>query len=145
MTFWRDKALDELTHDEWELLCDGCAQCCLVQLEDDVTGEVHATAIACDLLDPHDCRCTRYPDRQRLVAECQTVRPDNIDAATWLPETCAYRRIANGQDLEWWHHLVSGSRATVHEAGISVRGRTVARRFVPPGAETEYVLNWVDR
>jgi uncharacterized protein len=123
--FWRRKRLDEMTGAEWESLCDGCARCCLLKLEDADTGEIAYTDIACRLLDARACRCTNYRNRQKHVPDCIRLQPSKIGEMGWLPSTCAYRLVAEGRDLHWWHPLVSGDPATVHEAGISVRGRVV--------------------
>jgi hypothetical protein len=124
--FWRVKALDEMSRDEWESLCDGCARCCLVKLEDEDTGDIHFTDIGCRLLDAKTCRCRDYPRRNHRVPDCVKLTPAAVRALTWLPVTCAYRLVAEGKDLPEWHPLVSGSSDSVHEAGVSVRGRVVA-------------------
>ena len=126
--YWRTKTLDEMTREEWEALCDGCARCCLIKLEDADTGEIAYTDIACRLLDLGRCRCTRYRQRLRLVPDCVDLTPENVRKLGWLPSTCAYRLLAEGRDLAWWHPLVSGDPETVHEAGISVRDRAVSER-----------------
>ncbi len=126
--YWRTKTLEEMTRAEWEALCDGCARCCLLKLEDEDTGEIAYTDIACRLLDTGTCRCTRYRQRLRLVPECVDLTPRQVRRLGWLPSTCAYRLVAEGRDLAWWHPLVSGDPETVHRAGISVRGRVVPER-----------------
>ncbi len=126
--YWRTKTLEEMTREEWEALCDGCARCCLIKLEDEETGEIAYTDIACRLLDVGTCRCTRYRQRLRLVRECVDLTPVQVRRFDWMPSTCAYRLVAEGRDLAWWHPLVSGDPETVHKAGISVRGRAVPER-----------------
>jgi uncharacterized protein len=121
--FWKTKALEEMTLDEWESLCDGCARCCLVKLEDEETGDVHYTDVGCTLLDAAGCRCRDYPNRQAKVPDCVRLTPDAVRRLSWLPQTCAYRLLAEGRDLYWWHPLVSGDPETVHAAGIAVRDR----------------------
>lgn len=121
--FWKTKTLEEMPPEEWESLCDGCAKCCLVKARSPTTGEVCYSNIACHLLDHETCRCTNYPQRSDLVSNCVTLTPAEVRAADWLPETCAYVLVAKGRDLEWWHHLKSGDRNTVHLAGESVRER----------------------
>jgi uncharacterized cysteine cluster protein YcgN (CxxCxxCC family) len=120
--FWRLKTLDEMTPAEWESLCDGCGRCCLNKLEDEETGAVAYTTIACDLLDCASCRCADYANRKARVPGCVQLTPDTVREIDWLPDTCAYLKVANGEDLAWWHPLVSGRPETVHEAGVSVRG-----------------------
>ena len=126
--YWRTKSLEEMTRSEWEALCDGCARCCLIKLEDEDTGEIAYTDIACRLLDIGTCRCSRYRQRLRLVPQCVDLTPEQVRRFDWLPSTCAYRLVAEGRDLAWWHPLVSGDPETVHKAGISVRGRVVPER-----------------
>ncbi len=114
-----------MTAEEWESLCDGCARCCLIKLEDTDTGAISYTDIACRLLDSGACRCTDYTARSRLVPDCVVLSPDRIAELHWMPSSCAYRLIAEGRDLPWWHPLVSGDADTVHRAGISVRDRVI--------------------
>ncbi len=121
--FWKRKRLHEMTRGEFEAICDRCARCCLVKLEDEDTGKVHYTDIACKLLDSESCRCKDYGHRKRRVPDCLKITPRTAKSYRWLPETCGYRLIAEGRDLYWWHPLVSGDPDTVHAAGISVRGK----------------------
>lgn len=125
--FWRGRKLGDLTREEWEALCDGCGRCCLLKLEDEDTGEVSYTDIACRLFDAETCRCGNYPLRSQLVKGCVRLSPETIERdKDWMPKTCAYRLLAEGGDLPEWHYLVSGSRETVREAGISVHGKTIS-------------------
>lgn len=123
--FWR-KGLENLDKQEWESLCDGCGRCCLVKLEDEDTGKIHFTDVACKLFDCQTCRCRDYASRRRKVRDCIKLTPENLKTIPWLPPTCAYRLVMEGKDLPWWHPLVSGTPDTVHEAGVSVRGRVGA-------------------
>ncbi|RLA02715.1 MAG: YcgN family cysteine cluster protein, partial [Gammaproteobacteria bacterium] len=123
--FWDTKALDKMSPEEWESLCDGCGRCCLHKLEDIDTGLYFYTNVACRLLNSATCCCTDYTPRRTLVKDCVLISPSDSDQYNWLPVTCAYRCLAEGKSLEWWHPLISGDPETVHEAGISVRGRTV--------------------
>jgi uncharacterized cysteine cluster protein YcgN (CxxCxxCC family) len=124
--FWETKRLDEMTVAEWESLCDGCGRCCLVRFEDEDTGEVTPTRVSCKLFDADTCRCSNYAQRKRHVPACIKLTPWNIEALTWMPPSCAYRRIYEGRALAWWHPLVSGDPETVHQAGVSIRGQTVS-------------------
>jgi uncharacterized protein len=141
--FWRVKTLEEMSTSEWESLCDGCGRCCLVKLEDEDSGEIHFTDIGCRLLDGKSCRCTDYPRRRRRVRDCVKLTPATVRSLPWLPVTCAYRVVAEGGDLAWWHPLVSGSDETVHDAGISVRGRVSAsEEDVPVELWPDRIVKW---
>ena len=124
--FWEDKRLDQMSRQEWESLCDGCGKCCIHKLEDEETGELFATNVACRLLDRRSGRCTDYPNRKALVPDCVRLTPAKAGALDWLPSTCAYRLRANGEPLPGWHPLVTGDAESVHAAGASVRGWTVS-------------------
>jgi uncharacterized cysteine cluster protein YcgN (CxxCxxCC family) len=125
--FWRTTPLEEMTPEQWESLCDGCGRCCLVKLEDEDTGQIHATDIACRLFDAGACRCHDYENRTAVVPDCVGLTPEQVRTLPWLPPTCAYRLVAEGQDLAWWHPLVSGDPDTVRQAGVSVAGKVHAR------------------
>jgi uncharacterized cysteine cluster protein YcgN (CxxCxxCC family) len=124
--FWKTKKLTEMTPREWESLCDGCGRCCLNKFEEQETGKIHFTDVACKLLDLKSCRCSNYEDRTRIVKDCMVLTPKSMSKMNCLPATCAYRLLYEGRDLYEWHPLVSGRKASVHEAGISVRGRVVS-------------------
>lgn len=140
--FWKRKTLREMTAEEWEALCDGCARCCLVKLEDEDDGALYFTDVACRLLDRAACRCTDYVNRCTRVPGCIPLTPDSVETLAWLPPSCAYRLIAEGRDLYWWHPLVSGTRETVHKAGISVRGRTVAEEEIAVDDLEDRIVSW---
>ncbi len=140
--FWKTKTLEELSHDEWESLCDGCGRCCLNKLEDWDTGEIAWTNIACTLFNDHSCRCRDYGNRIEKVPDCLPLTPKMIREINWLPPTCGYRLVAEGRDLYWWHPLVSGDPDTVHQAGVSVRGRTVPEDDIPVEDYEEFVIAW---
>jgi uncharacterized protein len=139
--FWERFGLDELTTAEWEALCDGCGRCCLNKLEDEDTGEIAFTRVACRLLDGDTCRCAQYPIRKRFVPDCVVLTPDTLaDVAYWMPATCAYRLLHEGKPLREWHPLVSGDPEAVHRAGISVRGWTVPENEVPEDEWEDHLI-----
>ena len=143
-TFWNTKSLQEMTTGEWESLCDGCGRCCLHKLEDIDSGLLFYTNVACRLLDENSCRCTNYPERVSLVSDCMLLSPDRQEQFDWLPLSCAYRRLANGQDLEDWHPLVSGDPESVRRAGISVHGKTVSEEEVRTEELEEHIVTWIE-
>ena len=140
--FWEHKNMESLSRAEWEALCDGCAKCCLHRLEDEDTREIHFTNVACQLLDQESCRCGNYAERSVLVPDCITLTPKILEDPYWLPSTCAYRLLAEGKELSWWHPLVSGDPETVFQSGNSVSGRVIC--------ETEadnlehHLIEWVN-
>ncbi len=124
--FWEDTPLARLDRGQWEALCDGCGKCCIHKLEDEETGEVLPTNVACRLLDRRTGFCSDYKHRRAYVPECVRLTNANVRDIDWLPSTCAYRLRANDQPLPDWHYLVCGDREAVHRAGQSVRGWTVS-------------------
>ncbi|MBY0339132.1 MAG: YcgN family cysteine cluster protein [Acetobacteraceae bacterium] len=140
LPFWRTKSLDAMTRAEWESLCDGCGRCCLHKLRDNDTGRLYFTEVACRLLDTATARCSDYADRKARVPDCVKLTPAKLKTIDWLPPTCGYRLVAEGRDLPWWHPLVSGTQATVAQAGVSVAGRAVRERDAD--ALEEHVARW---
>jgi uncharacterized cysteine cluster protein YcgN (CxxCxxCC family) len=142
--WWQEKSLTELSASEWDALCDGCAKCCLHKLEDADSGVVFYTAVHCRYLNAQTCRCTDFARRSTLAPNCLDLRTADWASIDWLPDTCAYRLRAQGKPLPQWHPLVSGSRESVHAAGMSVRGRTISEEYVHPDEFEEHILHWVD-
>ncbi|MGI9380966.1 MAG: YcgN family cysteine cluster protein [Methyloligellaceae bacterium] len=128
--FWKQKQLSEMTGEEWESLCDGCGRCCLIKLEDDETGERVTTRIACHMLDIGLCRCRDYENRHQRVPDCIPFTPERLGEIDWMPSSCAYRLVNEGQDLNWWHPLISGDPNSVHAAGISIRRWAVSEQDI---------------
>jgi uncharacterized cysteine cluster protein YcgN (CxxCxxCC family) len=124
--FWKTKTLEAMSPQEWESLCDGCGKCCVSKLEDEDTGEIYFTSVACRLFNAETCRCCDYANRHALVSDCIGLTPQNVRTISWLPKTCGYRLVAEGRDLFPWHPLISGDPESVHKAGISMRGRVTA-------------------
>jgi uncharacterized protein len=139
--FWRRYPLEALSRDEWEALCDGCAKCCLLKLEDEETGALAYTTVACRLLDTGTCRCGNYPLRRQLVPGCVVLDPERLDEAlAWMPSTCAYRLVAEGRELYDWHPLISGDPDSVHRAGVSLQGRMVPEYEVAEDELEDFVI-----
>ena len=144
MSWWHDTPLEQMTDQQWEALCDGCARCCMVKLEDEDTAQVVYTSVVCKYLDLRGARCTQYPKRHELVPDCVEFNSVGAHEFGWLPSSCAYRKLAGGEKLEWWHPLESGRAETVVEAGISVLGRVVSEEFVHEDELEEKVVHWVE-
>ena len=138
--FWQTKSLDEMSLPEWESLCDGCGRCCLHKLRDEDTEALDFTNVACRLLDLTTCRCRKYETRRNFVPDCVTLTPEALAAIDWLPPSCAYVRLANGEGLADWHPLVSGDPDSVHRAGVSVAGRAVDERYAGP--LEHHIVDW---
>ena len=144
VAFWETKTLAEMSAAEWESLCDGCARCCMIKLQDEDTEQIIHTAAVCQLLDQQACRCTAYAERHVRVPDCIHFSPDIVQELAWLPRSCAYRRIAEGRGLADWHPLVSGNPESVHEAGVSVRGKVVSEALVEDQDLEDMVVQWVE-
>ena len=138
--FWAKTLMEELSKAEWEALCDGCGKCCLNKLEDD-DGTVELTRVACRLLNDETCLCSQYPIRHQFVPECIVLTPSSIkNHMYWLPQTCAYRLIYEGKPLEPWHPLISGDPNSVHEAGMSMIGRTVSEAEIDEDDWEDHII-----
>lgn len=125
--YWKTVPMEKMNRQEWEALCDGCGKCCLNKLEDEDTGEVALTNVACRLLDDATCLCSQYDIRHQFVPECIVLTPKTIlDNLYWLPQTCAYRLVHEKRPLYDWHPLISGNSETVHLAGVSMQYRTLS-------------------
>jgi uncharacterized cysteine cluster protein YcgN (CxxCxxCC family) len=131
-----------MTPEEWEAVCDGCAKCCLVKLEDEDDGTVYFTDVHCALLEVEACRCGDYAHRTTRVPDCVVLTPARLADVHWLPTSCSYRRLADGRGLAAWHPLVAGDAAAVHRAGLSVRGRAVCETAVAPDDLEDHVVDW---
>jgi len=142
--FWETVPLAQLSAEQWESLCDGCGKCCLVKLQDDDSDRVYTTRVACRLLNVDSCRCRDYPRRRRLVPECVRLDAQQAGQFDWLPATCAYRRLAAGEALPSWHHLLSGDRGAVHRAGASVRGWAISAEYVHEDEFEQHIIQWVE-
>ena len=143
--YWEVKSLNEMSNDEWEALCDGCARCCLNKLEDWDTGEIIWTNVACTLLDGQTCRCKDYSGRFDIVPDCLQLTPKLVSELSWLPPTCAYRLLNEGKPLPDWHPLITGDQASVEKSGVSVAGRTISEDGIEPEEYENYMVKWPGR
>jgi uncharacterized cysteine cluster protein YcgN (CxxCxxCC family) len=115
-----------MTPAEWESLCDGCGRCCVLRFHYGKADEAHVSDVACRLLDCSTGACGDYANRLRRVKACQRLTPEVVGDGRWLPTSCAYRLVAEGRDLFFWHHLQNGGdRQMVHRIGVGVAGRVV--------------------
>jgi len=143
--FWEVKKLTEMTLDEWESLCDGCGVCCLYKIEDEETGEVFLTNVACRFLDMQSCVCMLYTERRSAMPTCIKLTPSKVEKLKWLPETCAYRLVLEGKPLPAWHPLVSGDPQSVHQAGVSVKGKVITESDANLNHLENYVVDKLEK
>jgi len=138
--FWKNKSLAEMTIEEWEALCDGCGICCMYKIEDEETGEINLTSVACRFLDPDTVTCQLYDSRFSAMPTCIKLTPSKVEHSEWLPDTCAYRLILQGKPLPDWHPLVSGDPGSIHRAGLSVKGRILRESDVNLDDLEDYII-----
>lgn len=144
--FWERYSLNELNEAEWEALCDGCGRCCLLKFEDTEGSPVTFTNVCCKLLDRSTSRCQHYECRSQIVPDCINLQPKTMpDMIDWLPRSCAYRLVHEGRPLYEWHHLKSGSRDTVHQAGFSVSHRCIPEYEINPDELESYSVDWANQ
>ena len=142
MSFWKTKKLAEMTAEEWESLCDNCGKCCLHKLEDEDTGKIAFTRVACRLINLNTCRCTRYNERTKLVAECLDIIKLDVENFNWLPATCAYRLLNEGKKLPAWHPLITGSPASVKRAGVSISSYAIKESMAMD--LEDHIIEWLN-
>ena len=143
--FWEAKKLEEMSRDEWESLCDGCARCCLHKLQNDFTDEIYYTQIVCNLLDQQACQCTKYEERSVLVPSCVTMKPEDAHNLSWMPNTCAYKLLANDKPLPEWHPLITGSRDAMTAQEIPVSEKLIySEDDVPEEKWQDYIIEKLD-
>jgi uncharacterized cysteine cluster protein YcgN (CxxCxxCC family) len=142
--FWKTKSMEDMTREEWESLCDGCGKCCLFRLRED-DGTVYTTNVICRLFIEKTCQCSDYLNRSKVVPNCVVLNSENIHQLDWMPQTCAYKLLAEGKDLAWWHPLVCGDPNMVHEVGVSVRGKIEFEQDIDMNDLEDHVVDWFDQ
>ncbi len=139
--FWETVALEDMSREEWEALCDGCGNCCLLKLEDEDTGEYAFTNVCCRLLDTRTCQCGNYPLRKQLVKDCVILTMDNIEQTVpWMPATCAYRLLWEGAQLPDWHPLITGDKNSVYTSGASVQNWAISEYEIDMDDLEDYII-----
>lgn len=140
--FWETKTLAEMDQREWESLCDGCGKCCVVKLQDEDTEEIYSTDVGCKLLDCQTARCRDYENRKSFVPDCVILTPDNLASLSWMPKSCAYRRLYEGKPLPSWHPLITGNQISPKQAGQSVAGRILPETAVAEADFPDHIVDW---
>jgi len=138
--FWEIKTLETMSHDEWESLCDGCGLCCLVKIEDEDSGEVFNTSVSCRLLNTDTCRCSDYINRLEKAPMCTQLTLENLPQMQWLPDSCAYKCLYQGDSLPEWHYLISKDKNTVHEVGVSAKWFAQSEEYIHPDQLVEFII-----
>jgi uncharacterized cysteine cluster protein YcgN (CxxCxxCC family) len=142
--FWERLPLHEMNREQWESLCDGCAKCCMIKLEDEDTGMIHHTAVVCRYLDQQRCSCKVYAKRRTLVPTCLELQPDELNDLYWMPSTCAYRLLYEGRPLPIWHPLITGSRRAMVQSGNTITGKVISEEFVHDEDLPQHIVHWAD-
>ncbi len=121
----------KLSQEEWETLCDGCGRCCLVKLEDEDSGDIHYTNVACRFLDQKTCRCKDYANRAVVQPECVVLNPEQLDILEQMPWTCAYRLVHERRELD------------VAPERLKVSGEVVSEEFIHEDQLEDHIVEWV--
>ena len=141
--FWETVPLFEMTRKQWEAVCDGCGRCCLIKLEDEDSGELYWTSVACQAMNRCTGLCSDYENRKKLVPECIVLTPENLAEKTKvLPASCAYKRLLNGQPLLDWHPLISGSQQSVIDSDVSIAEKTLSEENVHDDDLPNFLIDW---
>jgi len=141
--FWKTTKLKDMSQEQWESLCDGCARCCLQKLQDDETDKIYYTNVVCQYM-KQDGQCSHYQDRQTYVPDCVWLTPADAAQFHWLPDSCSYRLVSEGKDIPTWHPLKTGTQQSVVDAGFSV----LCQELVPDNTIEEekwqeQLIEWV--
>lgn len=142
--FWKSIPLEEMNPQQWESLCDGCSKCCLYKLIEPGDEKVRFTNVVCRYMDMETCLCTDYDNRHENVPDCIYLTPKLAREANWLPHSCAYRLVAQGKDLPWYHPLKTKKAGSSRQAGASVFGKVVSETEIDPQDLEDMVVDWFD-
>lgn len=138
--FWLTTPFDQMTEQQWESICDGCAQCCAHKLQDEDTDEIFYTNIVCRYLDSKKCQCSVYSERHTYVPDCIKITPQNAKTLTWIPETCGYKLLANGKSLPDWHPLMTGDPLSVQQANMTVTNKVISEADIVMDDLEDYLV-----
>ncbi len=140
--FWETKSLSDMTPEEWESLCDGCGKCCVLKLQDEDTEEIFSTDVGCKLLNCQTAKCSNYTNRKSIVPDCIILTPETLSQLSWMPKTCAYRRLDEGKSLPDWHPLITGQADSPKRAGHSVAGRIFPETTIADEDMPDHITDW---
>ena len=140
--FWETVTLRDMTDQQWESLCDGCGKCCVLKLEDIDTNAIYYTDVSCQLLCTKSAQCTDYANRKQLVPDCVILTPDNLDAVHWMPESCAYRRLHEGDPLPDWHPLLTGNKQAMIAAHHCVANHVTSETEIAEDDMPDHLYDW---
>ena len=120
----------KISTDEWEAICDRCGKCCLMTLEDEATGDIYHTNILCRHYDLENRLCTVYDKRCKLVPNCLKLTPENVDKLSFMPKTCAYRKLFD--------------KNYVQQPLKPIKGRVVSESEVTFSELEDHIVDWED-
>ena len=140
--FWLDKKLQDLSHDEWEALCDHCGKCCVIKLQNEESNELYYTNVSCKLLNTENCSCNDYINRQDIVPDCIKLTPSNLSQLNWMPETCAYKLVNEGKDIPEWHPLNQEYKDNTIDKKYSVAQKVISENDINMDKITDYIYDW---
>lgn len=123
------KKLEDYSETEWENICTNCGKCCLIKLQDEDSGDIYYTNVVCQYFDSEKCLCTVYDRRCELVPECIRLTKDNVDKISWMPDSCAYRRLFE-------------NRPPTQKT--TIKGRCISEKLVPEDELEDHIVDWDD-
>lgn len=103
----------------------------MVKLEDEDSGEIAYTNVACKFFNDHSCRCSDYTNRADINPRCMVLSKDRLDVLEVMPFTCAYRLVHEGRQLDQ-------SAET-----LKVTGMTVSEEYIHDDQLVLHIVDWV--